>query len=255
MFSIYCSAFNIESGMFDWEESLDRFSSFADELVIGTTAFSNDGTIMLLERYCSRKSNARIVVTDFSLDNPLFDGLIKNAALQETTQPIKILLDLDEIILNKHKNLYYGLASYASSVGYDGVMIPSVNLCGDMYHYKDIGYKFYLHRGGLNRGVVNYAKKADGSIDITKSDTTELIDENGHLAKMIPVNNDISDLRSGKVPYILHKWAVDIDKRINQNKFWKPVWQSRAKKEVSDIVLERDSIKNIPTFEHKLDIE
>lgn len=241
--------------MFDWEETLDNFSSFAEEVVVGTTAFSNDDSVRLLEQYASRKSNVKIIATDFSLDDPLFDGKIKNAALHGTSQPIKILLDLDEIILKRHKLLYYGLASYASQTGYDGVMIPSVNLCGDMYHYKDIGYKFYLHRGGLYRGVVNYARKSNGAIDISRSDTTELLDENANLARMIPVSNDISDLRTDKVPYILHKWAVDKERRIKQNKFWKPVWQNRAKEEVNDIILSNDELNKIPIFEHGLNIE
>ena len=254
MFSIFVSAFNIESGLFDWRESLDKFSLFSEELVIGTTAFSNDNTVELLKEYTTTKDNVKVIITEFSLESPTFDGDIKNAALQETTQPAKILLDLDEFIPLSQKPLWIKYFEILQKSNSDGFLIPSINLCRDMYHYKDIGYKFYLHKSGLRRGVWKYAMNRDESIDISKSDTTEPITSLGDLGKFDMLPNDINILKTGEIPYVFHKWGVDFDKRIEQNKFWKPVWQSRAKREVNDIILDRKQIEKIEVFEHNLSI-
>jgi hypothetical protein len=256
MFSLYVSAFNIECGMFDWKDTLDKFSNFATELVVGTTNDSKDNTINLLKDYVDSKDNVKLVETDYRLDSALFDGQIKDAALQETTQPGKILLDLDEIIPLSQKNLwikYFNILQKSPDI--DGFLIPSINLCGSMNTYKDIGYKFYLHKDGLKRGVWKYAINKDESIDIMKSDTTEPLDKFGNLGKFSMLPNNIETLRTGEVPYVFHKWAVDVDKRIEQNKFWKPVWENRARKEVSNIVLDKKNIENIEVLEHNLPLE
>ena len=254
-FSIYVSAFNLESNLFDWENTLNQFSDWAEEVSIGTTCFSNDNTVKLLRDYVDSKDNVKLVVTDFSLESPTFDGDIKNAALHETTEYGKILLDLDEYIPISQKPLWVKYLNLLKGSNIDGYLIPSVNLCGSMDTYKDIGYKFYLHKPGLNRGVWKYARNRDGSIDITKSDSTEAIDNFGNLGKFDMLPNNIETLRTNEIPYVFHKWAVDLDKRIEQNKFWKPVWQNRAKREVDDIILDKRSIENIETFEHLLPLE
>jgi len=135
------------------------------------------------------------------------------------------------------------------------MMIASINLCKDKYHYKDIGFKFYLHRGGLKRGVWNQAKNTDGSIDIKKSDSTEILLENGELPKVYPLSNDINMLKEYKIPYVFHHWGDNPNKRIEQNKFWKPVWENRAKREVNDIILDKSQIAKIEVFEHNLPLE
>ena len=111
-------------------------------------------------------------------------------------------------------------------------LIPSINLCGDIYHYKDIGYKWYMHKDGLYRGIVNFAKKQDGKIDTDRSDTCELIDVNGNLVQTLKFDNLIEGLREGQTPYVFHYWAVDKDQRIKQNEFWQPVWSNRAGKKI-----------------------
>lgn len=253
--SIYVSAFNLENGLFDWKDALDRFYEFGDELVIGTTSDSKDNTINLLNYYIKDKSRAKLIITDFSLNSPTFDGDIKNAALQATTLPAKILLDLDEFPLLCQKEIWISFYHFMISQGAECMALPSINLCGDMYHYKDIAYKFYLHRDGLHRGVVKHAKKQDGSINISISDTTEPLNSDDELPKIITVENNINYLKTGRVPFVFHKWAVDLDKRIGQNKFWSPVWANRAKKEVNDIILDKKQLEKIEVFEHNLPLE
>lgn len=254
-FSIYCSAFLLERNLFDWKNTLDKFSEFATELVIGTTNDSNDNTINLLKDYVYSKENVKLVETDYRLDSATFDGEIKNAALQETTQPGKILLDLDEFIPLSQRNLWIKYFKLLQESNYDGILIPSVNLCGSLNTYKDIGYKFYLHKAGLKRGVWKYAQNRDGSIDISRSDTTEILTLTNDLAKCNMLPNNIETLRTGEIPYVFHKWAVDLDKRIEQNRFWKPVWSNRAKKEVNNIILDKIEIEKIEVFEHNLPLE
>lgn len=254
--SIYVSAFNLENGLFDWKESLDKMYAFADELVIATTTDSKDNTIQLLEDYTYNRPKCILVITDISLQDPLFDGKIKNAALQSTTLPAKILLDLDEFPLLSQKKLWINYFKWMISENIDCIAIPSVNLCQDIYHYKDIGHKFYLHRAGLHRGVVKYARKEDGSIDIKLSDTTEILNENNELPRIISLWNDIESLKTGSLPMVFHKWAIgDLNNRINQNKFWLPIWESRAKQKVDDIILNKQDIEKIEVFPHGLPLE
>lgn len=255
MFSIYVSAFNIENNLFNWRDSLNLYSKWAKEVVIASTTNSSDNSIDILKEYCSSYSNIKLVITDFSLQDPEFDGKIKNAALQATTQPAKILLDLDEFIPLSQKQIWIDTYKMMEEYKADGVLIPSINLCKDIYHYKDIGYKFYLHKANLFRGVWKEARNKDGSINIERSDTTELIREDGSLARCIQLPNKLQLLQSGHIPYVFHKWAIDIDTRIKQNNFWKPVWQGRAKREVNDIILNKEEIENIEVFKHNLLLE
>lgn len=255
MFSLYVSAFNIECGMFDWKNTLDKFANWGEELVIGTTNDSNDNTVSLLKDYVYSKDNVKLVETDYKLDSALFDGQIKDAALQATTEPGKILLDLDEILTMSQKPLWIKYFNILQESPYDGFLIPSINLTGSLQTYSTIGYKFYLHKSGLRRGVWKYAQNRDGSIDISKSDSTEIITSTGDLAKCNMLPNNIEILRTGEIPYVFHKWAVDLDKRIAQNRFWLPVWEERAKRKVNNIILDRAEIEKIEVFEHKLLLE
>ena len=89
-----------------------------------------------------------------------------------------------------------------------------------------------MHKDGLYRGIVNFAKKQDGKIDTDRSDTCELIDVNGNLVQTLKFDNLIEGLREGQTPYVFHYWAVDKDQRIKQNEFWQPVWSNRAGKKI-----------------------
>lgn len=260
MISLYVSAFNLESGPFsqDWEESLNKMYDFSEELVIGTTSDSQDNTINLLNEYVKNRPKSKLVITDFKLNSPDFDGNIKNAALQSTTEPIKVLLDLDEEIPLSTKEVWEWHGKFLlseESKNVDGLLIASINLCKSMKTFKDIGYKFYMHKAGLKRGIINQAKNQDGSIDITKSDTTEPLDINGNLGRFMALPNQIHQLKSGRFPYVFHKWAVSPEKRIEQNKYWKPVWENRAQREVNDIIMNKEKIEKMEVFEHKLPLE
>jgi hypothetical protein len=104
-------------------------------------------------------------------------------------------------------------------------MIPSVNLYKTCDNYFSITPKWYLHKSGLFRGPVNFAKKNNGYIDTTKSDTCELIDKNGNLvpSKMSPC--DIESLRRDKYPFVVHMGYLSLENRlIRNNNFWSKHW-------------------------------
>lgn len=190
MISIYTSAYNLTNNIYNWRESLELFSKFASEVVVATTVFHDAESYKLLTEFANNHNNIKIVATDFSLETADFDGKIKNAALSCCSQPYCMLLDLDEKPLLSQIQLWLQYCKLLDSELYskiDGFLIASINLYKDIEHYKDIGYKFYLHKNfrGLRRGVVNFAKNKDGSIDISKSDTTEVITDNGNLGNFI----------------------------------------------------------------------
>lgn len=235
-FSSYTSAFNLVKMGFDWQNSILNYSQFMDEVVIAINT-SEDDTFETVSKFLEEKGISNVILCQCSFDysDLAFDGKIKNFALQHTSGDIKISCDIDERFPLYQKDLWRRVGNHLlSQIEISAFLIPSINLCGDIYHYKDIGYKWYMHKDGLYRGIVNFAKKQDGKIDTDRSDTCELIDANGNLVQALKFDNSIEGLREGETPYVFHYWAVDKDRRIKQNEFWQPVWSNRAGKEINN---------------------
>ena len=235
-FSSYTSAFNLVKMGFDWQNSILNYSQFMDEVVIAINT-SEDDTFETVSKFLEEKGISNVILCQCSFDysDLAFDGKIKNFALQHTSGDIKISCDIDERFPLYQKDLWRRVGNHLlSQREISAFLIPSINLCGDIYHYKDIGYKWYMHKDGLYRGIVNFAKKQDGKIDTDRSDTCELIDANGNLVQALKFDNSIEGLREGETPYVFHYWAVDKDRRIKQNEFWQPVWSNRAGKEINN---------------------
>jgi hypothetical protein len=255
MFSIYTSLYNLDNEFIDWKSALDNFSAFADEIVISTLPQDYNFLYDFVHSKPIKNNFTIEVCDDISLDDLAFDGKLKNAALKKCTQPFCILLDGDEEIPLYNKLLWEQYANFIENSNADGIMIPSINLCKDKYHYKDIGWKFYLHKNniGIERGIVNYAKLDNGKINIQLSDTTEPI-INGELGKFIKLSNNINDIKNGVIPFVFHHWGDNFEKRLKQNQFWLPVWENRAGKEVKNIILLKESLEKIEIFPHGLKI-
>jgi len=235
-FSSYTSAFNLIKMGFDWQNSILNYSQFMDEVVIAINT-SEDNTFEIVSKFLEEKDISNVILCQCAFDysDLAFDGKIKNFALQHTSGDIKISCDIDERFPLTQKDLWRTVGEYLLSQNeISAFLIPSINLCGDIYHYKDIGYKWYMHKDGLYRGIVNFAKKQDGKIDTNRSDTCELIDANGNLVQTLKFNNSIEGLREGQTPYVFHYWAVDKDQRTKQNEFWQPVWSNRAGREIDN---------------------
>lgn len=235
--------------------ALTNFMSIADEVVVMVNE-SEDDSFEAMVKFANEFRGLFIYKSNFNYTDPEFDGKIKNEALQMTTGDIKISLDLDERIPLYQRDMWRALAqNLLETVHVSAVMIPSVNLCGDKYHYKDIGYKWYMHKGGLKRGVVKFARQENGKIDITKSDTCELLDMGDGLVPSYYFPQDINALRSDKIPYVFHYWGVNLEQRLRQNSFWKPVWENRSGRKVDDVLTESRQIDNIEVYPHNLQIE
>ena len=249
--SVYTSLFNYSPDKFDLLGAFKNWSKYCDEIVIATFEDQRDiieeEVAYVLEHDCLAGDNFllklwnRIKVVycpDTLLDDPLFDGKLKNAALQDCSNELVIQLDADEKIggdLEQWQYLSNILHQYPRPIAY---MIPVIDLYKDYSHYKSVSSKWYLHlKEKTYRAPVNFAIRQDGTLDTNSSDSCELIDENGNL---VPYFNDIrfyAPSKSGKdfnvnACHIIHEGYLDLNKRIENNKFWKKIWSARNGSEV-----------------------
>jgi len=253
MFSIYSSAFNLVKNNFAYKEAIDNFCNIAEEVVIAINK-SEDSTLEQVKSLSY--SNLNIIETDISYSDPLLDGKVKNAALQATTKEFKIGLDMDEYIPLNQKSIWENLAYQLRFDNVDCYMIPSLNLYKDRNHYFSITNKWYLHKSNLYRGAVNFARRSNGTVDTSRSDTCELIDTNGNLVKSKYLPNDINLLRQKNVPFVVHLGYLNFQDRLLRNKnFWKNHWQIESGGEKPNHKV-HESIQefNEPYFEHLLEI-
>lgn len=226
MFSIYTSAFNLIQNRFDYKTSIHNFSMFADEVVVALNTSVDDSEEHLRDFIAENCNNVRILKTNISYDDPLLDGKIKNAALQSTTQQIKIGLDMDEYIPMWQKSIWINVAEQLAFSYAQSVMIPSVNLYKEIESYFSITPKWYMHKAGLYRGAVNFARNSNGTVDTAKSDTCELIDARGNLVSSLSSPVSINDLRNGNCPFVVHTGYLDLGGRVDRNRnFWKKHWE------------------------------
>jgi hypothetical protein len=236
MFSIYTSAFNLIKNNFDYKSALENFCAFADEVVVAVN-ISEDNTFEALSSLRAKYPNLNIIRTSFPYEEVSWDGNIKNAALQATTQEFKIGLDMDERISLRDKGKWESVAYSLRFSEFDSFLIPSLNLWGSLDTVKDsleenIKFKWYLHKGGLFRGTVNFAKLPGGKIDITKSDSCELIDSNGNLAKSKRFYSHVESLDEwltfiNNNIFIYHLGYASFSDRELRNKFWAPRWSEK----------------------------
>jgi hypothetical protein len=225
MFSIYTSAFNLIKNKFNYKFHIQNFSQFADEVIIAINTSEDNSVNEVRDFVIENCNNVYILETNFSYEDPLLDGKIKNAALQATKQDIKISLDMDEYIPLWQKYIWENIGNQLMYSQAQAVMIPSLNLYKDKEHYFSITPKWYMHKKDLYRGPVNWAKKDNGTVDTSKSDTCELIDENGNLVYCMQTSSDIDSLRNNN-PFVVHTGYINLDNRILRNKnFWEKHWK------------------------------
>ncbi len=242
MISIYSSAFNLLKNNFDFEDSVRNFTSFADEVVVCVNTSEDDTYRVLTQLSKDGGGKLRVIESSFSYDDPSLDGKIKNEALQNTTHEMKIGLDMDERIPVRHKNKWIDLFDEMSYFPHKAVMIPSLNLWGsretikgDPIEHRN-SLKWYLHKGGLFRGPVNFARRSDGTIDTSKSDTCELIDDRGNLVQTkryiwpeISTMEEYLDAIENKGTFIYHLGYESFENRVDRNQnFWYKHWRTES---------------------------
>lgn len=262
MFSIYTSAFNLIEGEFDCS-ALRKFVDFvgADGEVVVALNKSSDGSEHALKGFAAQFDNLKVVDCDIPYTDPDLDGKVKNVALQATSQRFKIGLDLDEYIPLWQKPLWTSFAYCLEWAPCKAFFIPSVDLYGSKDRVSKISEKWYLHKEGCFRGTVNFARRGDGTHDIMKSDSCELIDSNGNLIQtdsVVPMHNTlekrIAQLEAGNDPFVVHTGYLDLARRAKLNeKFWSRHW---AVENGSEVYIPTELAEfDKKTLPHKLNLE
>lgn len=263
IFNIIKNSYNIERSIENWTEFLSLIPEFHELILVVNT--SEDGTLQYVRELAIkyRKYNVTIEVleTDIPYTNPAFDGMIKNHGFQAATGDYNILVDADETIPLYSAKSWIQAANRLKDSDFDALLIPSIDLFGDFEHATAVGQKWYLakNRSYLHRGVFAGAIKPNGKIEITRSDTTELILADGNLAKSANIfdprmtyQQKLEQLKTNQFPFVFHLGALDLDQRIKQNAYWLPVWEARAGEKVNNIKINKDQLKDQTVFEHGL---
>ena len=275
MISIYSSFFNVERMSFPWRDTLKNWLTFLDgrgEIVIAANT-STDGTPDLVEKFFKEfhENNfgngtiTKVIRTEIPYEDPAFDGKIKAAALSVCSQPFCTLLDCDERLVPQQRAQWFKLTrELEMNLSIDAIMVPVIDAFQDEKHYmcggQSLVQKWYLHRNSPNitRGVVRWAYRENGSIDIGKSDSCELIyKDSGELVRAagllapLPHFMQVSSLSSGETPFVWHLGYLDKQQRIKQDEFWQPVWQNRDKSDVKT-AKKIDELEKIQYYPHRL---
>lgn len=270
-FTIHSSLFNIVKMGFNYQSSIDNWSTFLSlipgyheiNLVVNT---SEDNTLEVIKQcaidYRKRNVTINVIESNIPYSDPAFDGKIKDVGFQESTGDINILVDLDETIpLYTSKSWLKVGEQLMENNEIDGLLIPSIDLFGSFEKATAVGQKWYMvkNKSYLRRGVFAGAIKPDGKIDITKSDTTEVVDGNGNLARSahlfdprMTYEQKLKELQSGNYPFVFHLGSLNVDQRVKQNNFWKQHWDARAGEDVKNIKLKKEEFDNTTAFEHGL---
>lgn len=260
MISIYSTGFNLVSNGFSYERSIQRFLAVGNEVVIAVNT-SEDDTLNLLKQIAKREKRLNIVEVDIPYSDITLDGRLKDIALQATTQPIKIQLDMDEAIPESARNrwIQYGRHLLAQTQ-VDCFMVPTIDLWGSpemIRADKDVGVKFRLHKAGLKRGVWRRAWKAGGHIDTSMSDSTELLSQDDELVRAAAVApphclkpENVHMLSEGI--YTIHEGYLSFDQRIRVNQaFWKERWPMYSGHE-ENVATDRKELEVVKTCRHGL---
>lgn len=225
MLSIYSSAFQLQANnILGWQKSFRNSCETADELVIALNT-STDDSEQLIREELRDYTNWKIIHTSFTKDQPGFDGLIKNAAMQACSGEFKLCIDADEFILPRQKPLWENLCFQLKFDNCLGYALPSLDLFLDWGHYKALNSKVYLSKGKTFRGIANQIKKQGGFIDTTRDDSCCLITEDGNYAPVKFFPNDLSAIENDESVVIVHMGYISKDSRLQRNRnFWNQHW-------------------------------
>jgi len=266
MFSIYSTAFNVIKNNFAYKEAVINFCSFAEEVVISINE-SEDSTWEAFEKLSSEYDNLKIIKANVSYEDARLDGKLFDIALQETTKEFKILLGLDQRIPLYQYSEWERLAYEMRFSGFDAYMIPILDLWGTESKVRwdkdnNINFMWALHKRGLRRGVVNFAKLENGKYDPSKSDSNELIYEGGELAKSKQyltgqcqtLESYLETLKIQNV-FLYHMGYVNFKNRVKVNKdIWQKQWEEirPIEKKENQVPVTEKELEMYETFEHKL---
>lgn len=255
--SSYSYLFSARKHSFDLEGMVTNFTSFFDETIVATIPSEDDTYERLLE--WQNKLGVvrfRVIMTDIKLSSNRFDGDLKTAALKECSKSTKLdprcycIMDGDEKINLSYRPLWdaAGIALHAQP-DVDGLLLPVIDLIKDERHARpQMGYKFRLHKDTVvRRGVIPEAELGNGLFSTDKSDSTEPILANGHLARFVPLKSKIPIM-------VFHYGHLDAERRAKLNReFWREHWKNRSGEEPK-MALEASEVENEVAVEHGLEL-
>jgi hypothetical protein len=228
--SIYSTAFNVIDNDFDYEDAIRNFAFYADEVCLAINKSKDDSSNVIKKFVKDNNFNVKIIDTEFEYTDPFCYGKIVNSALQACTGDICILQDLDERFGGDKTYLIKLCEQLLSIDQAKAFFVPVINLYGDFDHYKDIAFKWYIHKSGLYRGAVNFGIKDNGRPDYNKTSTDELIDGDSNLVPTINIVNalqiqDPYEYIQKDYPFVYHLGYTDLNNRVKRNHFWKGFWE------------------------------
>ena len=229
--SIYSTAFNIIKNEFNYEDAIKNYLYYADEVCLAINT-SEDDSLKEVKKFIIENNfrNVKIIETNFNYDDPFCYGKIVNAALQACTGDICILQDLDERFGGNKEYLINLCKNFINLENIQSLFTPVINLYGDLNHYNDIAFKWYIHKKGLYRGPVQFGIKENGLPDYNKTSTDELIDKDNNLVSTLNIVEALNfkspmDYIEMNYPFVYHLGYTDFHKRVKRNNFWKPFWE------------------------------
>jgi len=266
--SLYTSAFLLKTGNFDYASALDNFTRFADETVICVNDFK-DGSLELIKEWQLNNPNRclKVIVSEFKREWPLFDGAVKNKALQACSNEWCVSCDLDEKINIDLKPRFINAFKLLSQSGHKAFLVPNIEPYMDINNIrfdsaKNFQTKWHIHlKSGVKRGPIKQALLANNFINNEISDGCEATDFEGNLISaptLIPteiikrgnLDEYTNYLKAGGI-WVWHFGHSDIQRRIKLNKeFWRQQWIFESNKE-KDILL-NEAQAFYPTYPHNL---
>lgn len=260
--SIYTFLFRARAGAFDLDTTVANFTIFADEVVIATLATQEDDTLDRLRAYeATLGGRLKVVAVPMDINtNNRFDGDLKTAALQQCTNPIRIIADCDERFVVAQRPRWNDLADQLlSNPNIDGWLIPVIDLYGAPEYIRaqhPIGVKMRMHKDTvIRRGVVRSAERGNGLIDTSQSDTTEPLTKQGLLARFAALypNRLLHPSTCSMLDtYVIHEGFLSLERRAELGRtFWKRHWEARSGHEEKVAIRVEDLIEE-PVVRHNL---
>ena len=143
MISAYTTAFNFENMKMSVKEALCNWFVYCDEVVISTT--DEDRERLEKEIVDFPSYNIKVVSLDIDTKDLFWDGKLKNNGLKNCSNDVVFQIDLDERISGDKGHLNNLAEAFHQNTEPCCISIQSIDLFGDLNHYKSIGQKWYLH--------------------------------------------------------------------------------------------------------------
>lgn len=254
--------FNARKFGFDTEKTVDNFCAFFNQVYCATVP-SEDDTREVLAELEKKYPNFHVIDSNIKIKgNALFDGQLKTLAMNECKNKLRCIVDFDEIFPLSNRDKWDKYCEFLlGNNKVDGVMIASIDLYSSELKIRSdtsIGQKFRLHKDTVYaRGVPNFARRGDGFVDTSRSDTTDPISEFGDLCQFVSITPQmlLTPMFADQLvdyPYTLHYGSVDYERRAKIGReFWAEAWSDRSGRP-ENVITNKNHLDSIQTIFHGL---